>query len=53
MDSTLEPGQRYRITVRYKHISEEEADLKKRAIANVITEAMRRESHTVNGREGS
>ncbi len=34
--------QNYRVTVRYKRVSEAEADLKKRALAGVAIAAMRR-----------
>jgi hypothetical protein len=45
MDSAKESTRRnYRINVVYKQISEDDADLRKRMIVGVLTEAVRRES---------
>ena len=45
MDSTQESTRRrYRVTVRYRRVSDEDADPKKRAIVGVLLEAARRRS---------
>jgi hypothetical protein len=52
MDSTNEsPQQRYRIKVHYKRIGKREADMKKRVIVGVLTQAMRRQ-HALELAEG-
>lgn len=44
MDSKESTRLGYRIRVRYKHLSLEEADLKKRAIVGVLSEVMQRQT---------